>query len=89
VIEDLTDRYHEYLERWRRQAGDVPVGTFTKFAGKLIKKLSFEEFSPLLREYSEIAERYDESVERGDTINDVVIKVLRDLAAQLMLTPPG
>jgi hypothetical protein len=33
--------------------------------------------------------RYEESVERGDTINDVVLKVLRDQAAQLMLTPPS
>ncbi len=89
MIEDLADRYHAYLERWKRQAGDVPLGTFTKFSGKLIKKLSFEEFTPVLIEYVEMATRYQESIDRGDTINDIVLKVLRDQAAQLMLPPPG
>ncbi|HEY5950804.1 MAG TPA: hypothetical protein VIV40_35170 [Kofleriaceae bacterium] len=89
MIEDLADRYHEYLERWTREAGDVPVGTFAKFSGKLVKKLSFEEFTPILVEYAEMATRYQESVDRGDTINDVVLKVLRDQAAQLMLPAPG
>jgi hypothetical protein len=89
VIEDLADRYHAYLERWKREAGDVPVGTFAKFSGKLIKKLTFEEFTPVLIEYVEMATRYQESIDRGDTINDIVLKVLRDQAAQLMLPPPG
>jgi hypothetical protein len=89
VIEDLADRYHDYLERWKREAGDVPVGTFVKFSGKLIKKLSFEEFTPILVEYAEMATRYQESIDAGDTINDVVLKVIRDQAAQLMLPPPG
>ena len=89
MIEDLADRYHEYLERWQRAAGDVAVGTFTKFSGRLIKKLSFEEFTPILVEYLEMASRYQETLERGDTINDIVLKVLRDQAAQLMLQPPG
>ena len=89
MIEDLADRYHAYLERWNREAGDVPVGTFAKFSGKLIKKLSFEEFTPILIEFAEMATRYQESIDRGDTINDVVLKVLRDQAAQLMLPPPG
>jgi hypothetical protein len=89
VIEDLADRYHQYLERWKREAGDVPIGSFTKYQGKLIKKMSFEEFSPILLEYLEMVTRYEDSVERGDTINDVVLKVLRDQAAQLMLTPPS
>jgi len=89
VIEDLADRYHQYLERWTREAGEVPVGSFVKFAGKLVKKLSFEEFSPILLEYLEMASRYQDSIERGDTINDVVLRVLRDQAAKLMLQPPG
>ncbi len=89
MIEDLADRYHDYLERWTREAGDVPVGSFAKFSGKLVKKLTFEEFTPILVEYVEMAARYQEGIDRGDTINDIVLKVLRDQAAQLMLPPPG
>lgn len=89
MIEDLADRYHEYLERWQREAGDVPIGTFVKYSGKLVKKLSFEEFTPVLMEYVEMATRYQETVERGDTINDLVLKIVREQAAKLMLPPPG
>jgi hypothetical protein len=89
-MEDLADRYHQYLERFAREIGGaVEVGKFAKHQGKLIKKLTFEEFSPILLEYLELCARYQESVERGDTINDVVLKVIREQAAQLVLKPPG
>jgi hypothetical protein len=89
VIEDLPDRYHQYLERFARELGEVAVGGFAKFGGRLIKKLSFEEFTPIYLEYTEMAGRYHESVERGDTINDVVLRLLRERAANLVLQPPG
>ncbi len=89
MIEDLPGRYHEYLERFAKELGAVQVGAFAKFSGKLIKKLSFEEFTPAYLEYTEMADRYFESIERGDTINDVILRLLREQAANLMLKPPG
>jgi hypothetical protein len=89
VIEDLPERYHEYLDRFERALPNIQVGAFAKFSGKLIKKLSFEEFTPAYIEYTEILDRYEDSVARGDTINDVVLKLLRDRAAHLVLDPPG
>jgi len=89
VVEDLPERYHEYLERFVHELGDVKIGAFAKFNGKLIKKLSFEEFTPAYIEYTEMFERYHESVERGDTVNDLVLRLLRDQAASLVLKPPG
>lgn len=89
MIEDLPARYHEYLRRCEQQLGDVKVGAFAKFGGKLIKKLTFEEFTPAFLEYAEMEERYREGIERGDTINDVVLKLLRERAAGLVLDPPA
>ena len=89
MIDDLPGRYHEYLERFTREVGEAAVGAFAKFNGKLIKKLSFEEFAPALLEYLEMCARYTESIDRGDTINDVVLKVIRDQAAALVLKPLG
>ena len=88
MIEDLPERYHDYLTRFTAELGDVPPGSFAKFGGRLIKKMSFEEFTPAFLEYTEIAERYRDSVERGDTINDIVLRVLREQAASLVLKPP-
>ena len=89
MVEDLPQRYHEYLERFTQELGDVKVGAFAKFRGKLIKKMSFEEFTPAYIEYTEMHERYQESVERGDTVNDLVLRLLRDHAASLVLKFSG
>ena len=88
MIDDLPARYHEYLERVTKELGDVAVGAFAKFGGKLIKKLSFEEFTPAFLEHGELVRRYNESLERGDTINDVVLRLIREKAAGLILPPP-
>ena len=89
MIEDLPARYQQYLDRFRAEVGDVQPGAFGKYNGRLIKKLSFEEFTPAYLEYQELSERYFESLDRGDTINDVVLRVLREKAASLVLDPPG
>ena len=89
MIEDLPARYHEYLDRFATKVGVYDVGAFAKFNSKLIKKLSFEEFTPTYLEYVEMETAYNESIERGDTINDVVLRVLRDKAATLVLDAPA
>ncbi len=88
-MEDLPARYHDYLDRFTTKVGDHKVGEFAKWSSKLIKKLSFEEFTPAFLEYMELSDQYFASIERGDTINDVVLRVLRDKAATLVLAPPG
>jgi hypothetical protein len=89
VIDDLPERYHEYLERFATAIGEVAVGGFAKYNGRLVKKLGFEDFTPAYLEYTAIVQRYQESLERGDTINDLVIKLLREQAASLVLKPPA
>jgi hypothetical protein len=82
------DEYQAYLARWERDLGSSEVGTFAKFAGRLIKKMTEEEFAPVHQEYESLARRYHESVVRGDTVNDVVVRLLRDRAATLVRTGP-
>ncbi len=88
MIQDLPARYHEYLDRFMTELGDVKVGAFAKWNGKLIKKLTFEEFTPAYLEYEDLVNRYTESIERGDTINDVVLRLLREKSATMVLKPP-
>jgi hypothetical protein len=89
VIEDLPARYQEYLDRFMDQIGDVKAGAFAKYNSKLIKKLSFEEFTPAYLEYSGMLERFNESLERGDTINDAMLRILREKAAGLVMKLPA
>ena len=55
----------------------------------MIHKLSFEEFTQAYTEYTELLERYRESLERGDTVDDLVLKLLREQFATLVLPPPA
>jgi hypothetical protein len=81
--------YAEYVARFDAAAEEIlPVGGFAKFKGKLIKKLTAAEFSDKNKEYLELAGHYFQSLDRGDTINDVVVKLVRERAAELVLTSP-
>jgi hypothetical protein len=89
VSDDLAARYDEYLARCRGRVGELAAGAFTKFGGRLIKKLTLEEFAAAYVEYTDVLERYTESLDRGDTINDLVLRLLRERAAGLVLDPPA
>ena len=84
----LVSEYEEYLARFAEKIGDVGFGSFAKFNGKLIKKLRYEEFEPLYEAYAKAFRHYEESIERGDTINDLVVKTVRDRATDLVMTSP-
>jgi hypothetical protein len=86
---ELRHHYDDYLERFAREVGDIELGAFAKHAGHLIKKLSFDEFTAAHVEYHELLAHYRDSLARGDTINNVVGKLLRERAASLVVPPPG
>ncbi len=85
---DLVAEYKNYLDRFLEKAGDVEFGAFAKYNGRLVKKMRFDEFEPIYTEYYEVAKTYFTSVDRGDTINDVVVKLLRERASELFLKSP-
>lgn len=85
---DLRREYVEYLARFDSAHGEVEFGKFVKHGGRLVRKRRFEEFEPLFREYAEVAKTYFDSLERGDTINDVAVKLLREHATELLLKAP-
>jgi len=87
--DELRQEYQRYLDRFLKELGeDVEVGGFAKYKGKLVKKMDFDEFSQVHGEYHQLAAHYFESLDRGDTINDIVVKSIREDAARLVLTSP-
>lgn len=85
---DFISEYKGYLERFERDVGNTDFGAFVKHKGRLVKKLRYDDFEPLYGEYLDIAKTYFDSLDRGDTINDVVVKLLRERAAELVLPSP-
>lgn len=85
---DFEKEYGEYLQRFERAVGQVDYGAFVKHNGRLVKKLTYEDFAPLYREYFQVAKTYFDAIDRGDTINDVVVRILRERATELFLASP-
>jgi hypothetical protein len=88
MAEDLARVYEAYLARFQAELGESAFGVFVKHNGRLIQKLRFEEFKPIYDEYCEMIEKYREVVARGDTINDIIVRLMRDRAAHLVLSSP-
>jgi hypothetical protein len=85
---ELGRRYTEYLERFAREVGELEVGAFAKHAGHLIRKLSLKGFTEADAGYRQLLAQYHDSLARGDTINNIVLKLVRELAANLVLPAP-
>jgi hypothetical protein len=88
AVDELHGHYQAYLDRFEQEHGKVAPEAFVKVSGRLVKRLEFGVFETVFLEYRALMQRYRESIERGDTINDVVLRLLRDKAAQLALPPP-
>jgi hypothetical protein len=88
MAEELARAYEAYLARFQAELGESDFGVFVKHNGRLIQKLRFEEFKPMYADYCEMTEKYREAVARGDTINDIIVRLMRDRAAHLVLPSP-
>jgi len=86
--DELVQEYREYLARFDAVDPALDFGAFHKHNGRLVKKLRYDEFVGVYTEYSQIARAYIESMDRGDTINDVIVRLVRDKANELLKTPP-
>ena len=79
------DAYQAYLERFQSLMGALPVGSYGKFKGRLVRKLPPDEFNKKHGEWATLSRTYKGILERGDTLNDAVTKLLREREAELLL----
>ena len=82
---DVGAEYQGYLERFEGTIGPCEVGAYAKHHGRLIKKLRVEEFTAKWEEFVEAQRTYKEIEERGDTMNDVLVRILRERCDELLL----
>ncbi|PIE66393.1 MAG: hypothetical protein CSA24_00305 [Deltaproteobacteria bacterium] len=84
---ELAQAHDAYLERVKANLGDVEVGGYAKVQGRLIKVLAREEFDRRFLEYQHVQQAYEQSMARGDTVNDAIVQLLHERAAELLLDP--
>jgi hypothetical protein len=77
--------YAAYLGRFEAMLGPCEFGAYAKFQGRLVKKLRYDEFEARWRDYQNALTAYAGILERGDTINDAVVKLLRERSDELLL----
>jgi hypothetical protein len=82
---DLVEEYRAYLQRFEDKLGPCEFGAYAKHQGRLVKKLRFDEFEGKWKEFRDVDKAYAEILERGDTINDVLVKVLRERCDELLM----
>ncbi|MDB4964494.1 MAG: hypothetical protein JWN44_183 [Myxococcales bacterium] len=82
------DPYLDYVARFESQVGALAVGAYGKFNGKLVRKLSADEFKTRYGEFTNLDTTYRGIIERGDTINDAVVKLWRERRAELLIEGP-
>jgi hypothetical protein len=82
---DMVEEYRAYLQRFEQKLGACDFGEYAKHGSRLVKKLRYDEFEIKWREFREVTKAYDEILTRGDTINDVLVKVLRERSDELVL----
>ncbi len=80
-----SDEYGQYLARFEAQVGRIEVGAYGQWQGKLVRKLSTEEFAAKLSDFTALRKTYTQIVEHGDTIDNALLKILRERASELLL----
>jgi hypothetical protein len=88
---DLVDEYRAYLARFEKSFGACEFGESRKHPeqkGRMVKKLRLEEFEAKYLELFNVEQAYKAIVERGDTINDMIVRLMRERADDLLLPRP-
>ena len=83
--QEIRDAFREYVTRFDEELGPKDFGQFGTWERQLVKKLKYDEFAEKYREYREMDEVYRAVLERGDTINDMMVHALREVAAELLI----
>jgi hypothetical protein len=82
------DAYRLYLERFEQAVGHLEAGACTNHNGRMIKKLTREEFGPKWREFVELRAAHENMLANGFTIDNAVLVELRKMAADLIAVLP-
>ncbi len=79
------DPYLEYLARFEQKVGALTVGSYGKWNGKLVRKLAPDEFMNKHTEFTNLNTHYQKILDRGDTLNDALTKLLRERQSELLI----
>ena len=81
------DIYNHYLGKFEDLFGQLKEGEFAQHQGRLIQKLSLDEFSKKWKEYKQLDDYLCEVMSTGATLNDDIYRNYLELSAQVLERP--
>jgi hypothetical protein len=82
---ELVKAFRDYVKRFDEEIGPKEFGQFGTWERQLVKKLKYDEFVDKYQQFQQMEQTYRGIVERGDTINDMMLHALRETAAELLI----
>ena len=84
---NLTDVYSRYLRKSEKLFGGLDVGQVAQHRGKLIQKLSYDEFVEKWNEFKNLESYLCNVMSAGATLNDDIYKRYLELSALVLENP--
>ena len=81
--------FPDYEERFLRLVGEINPGQYGRYKGRLVRRMSQEQFNQQLKHYNDLAARFSTAIESGETLSEVLIVELRDAEVKLALEKSG
>ena len=79
------NEYVEYQERFVRLIGEIKPGQYGQYQGRLVRKLTAEQFADQIREYRSLGEKLVAAIEGGQTLNETLSAQVRAAEINLVL----
>ena len=78
-------RYEDYLNRFDTLVGQVVVGQVGQYKGRLVKKLTAQNFEEVAVRYRKLLARFEAMVSNRQTIDEGVMMQIRVSETELLI----
>ena len=78
--------YADYLDRFASVVGEIAEGQYGQYKGRLVLKMTRDQFEERYQRYLKLGIHYGELLERSDTIEDSITVDLRAAEIELLVT---
>ena len=78
--------YDDYLARFTSLVGDIEDGQYGQYKGRLVLKMTREQFDIKYLEYLDLGARYGVMLSQSDTIEDTLTVDLKAAEVEMLIT---
>jgi hypothetical protein len=77
--------FDEYLQRFQEIVGEIEAGQYGKYKGRLVLKMTREQFEARYLQYLTLGIRYGTMLSQSDTIEDTLTVDIRAAEVELLI----